>query len=241
MLRFVFVIISCIFLIIYYVPKMSHYARHPEKYDDYTCYKMARVMCEHIRKRGRIVTIASGMEKLPKDGGYIMYANHQGKYDALGLILSHDTPFTFVMDAKRSKLFIADQFCDLMRAKRLDKEDLRQQVQVINEVATEIAAGRRYLLFPEGGYDHNYNTLKEFSAGSFKIAQKAKCPIVPVVLFDSFKPFEGKSFKKVITQLAFLDPIPYERIAKMKTSEIRDMVVGLIDDKLKSMTTMNDW
>lgn len=26
--------------------------------------------------------------------------------------------------------------------------------------------------------------------GSFKIAKKAKCPIVPVVLYDSFKPFE---------------------------------------------------
>ncbi len=241
MLRFVVVIISCIFLIIYYVPKMSYYARHPEKYDESTCYKMARIMSNHIRRRGRIVTVASGMEKLPKEGGYIMYANHQGKYDALGVIFAHDTPFTFVMDAKRSNMFIASQFCDLMRAQRLDRENVRQQVQVINDVATEIKAGRRYLLFPEGGYDHNHNTLGEFSAGSFKIAQKAKCPIVPVVLYDSFKPFEGYSLKKVITQLAFLDPIPYEKIEKLQTAEIRDMVVGMIENKISSMKSMNNW
>lgn len=241
MLRFVVVIISCIFLIIYYVPKMSYYARRPEKYDEYKCYKMARIMINHIKRRGRIVTVASGMEKLPKEGGYIMYANHQGKYDALGVISAHDNPFTFVMDAKRSKMFIASQFCDLMKAQRLDRENVRQQVQVINDVATEIKAGRRYLLFPEGGYDHNHNTLREFSAGSFKIAQKAKCPIVPVVLYDSFKPFEGNSLKKVITQLAFLDPIPYEKIEKLQTSEIRDMVVGMIENKMSSMESMNNW
>lgn len=30
MLRFIWVIVSCLFLIMYYVPKMSYYARHPE-------------------------------------------------------------------------------------------------------------------------------------------------------------------------------------------------------------------
>ncbi len=241
MVRFVAVIISCIFLIIYYVPKMSYYARHPEKYDECTCYRMAQTIIEHVRRRGRITTVASGMEKLPEEGGYIMYANHQGKYDALGVIANHEKPLTFVMDAKRSKLFIVDQLCNLMRAQRLNKEDIHQQIQVINDVATEIQAGRRYLVFPEGGYDDNCNTLGGFSAGSFKIAKKAKCPIVPVVLYDSFKPFGENSLKKVITQLAFLEPIPYERIEKLKTTEIRDMVVNMIETKLNTMKSMNDW
>ncbi|MGN0395765.1 MAG: lysophospholipid acyltransferase family protein [Coprococcus sp.] len=241
MVRLVAVVISCIFLIIYYVPKMSYYARHPEKYDEYTCYKMVQVMVEHVRKRGRITTVASGMEKLPEEGGYIMYANHQGKWDALGVIAAHERPLTFIMDAKRSNMFIVDQLCNMMRAQRLDKEDIEQQIQVINDVATEIKAGRRYLMFPEGGYDDNKNTLSEFSAGSFKIAKKAKCPIVPVVLYDSFKPFGENSLKKVITQLAFLDPIPYEKIEKLKTTEIRDMVVSLIEAKINTMESMNDW
>ena len=145
------------------------------------------------------------------------------------------------MDAKRSLQVIVTQLCELLKAKRLDKTDLRQQVQVINDVATEVKAGRRYILFPEGGYDHNHNSLRGFLPGSFKIAQKAKCPIVPVVLYDSFKPFEGKSFRKVITQLHFLPPIPYETFADMKTYEIRDMVVSLIQNQLDKMESLNDW
>lgn len=43
MLRFIWVIVSCIFLIMYYVPKMSYYARHPEKYSEDICYQMARL------------------------------------------------------------------------------------------------------------------------------------------------------------------------------------------------------
>jgi 1-acyl-sn-glycerol-3-phosphate acyltransferase len=241
MLRFLIVVVSCIFLIMYYVPKMAYYAKHGEKYDEETCYRMAQVIFEHVKKRGRISTVATGLENLPEEGGYIMYANHQGKYDALGLMTAHENPCTFVMDAKRSKMFIVDQLCDLIKAKRLDKEDMRQQVEIINEVATEIQAGRRYLLFPEGGYDHNHNTISDFMPGSFKIAQKAKCPIVPVVLYDSFKPFEGWSFKKVVTQLEFLEPIPYESFAEMRTTEIRDMVVERIREQLESMSSLNDW
>ncbi len=145
------------------------------------------------------------------------------------------------MDAKRSKLFIANQLTELLKAQRLDKEDIKQQVKVINDVSTEIKAGRRYILFPEGGYDHSHNELKEFMPGSFKIAKKAKCPIVPVVLYDSFKPFEGWSLRKVTTQLAFLEPIPYEAIADKTTTEIRDMVVDRIQKKLDTMETMNCW
>jgi len=140
-----------------------------------------------------------------------------------------------------------------VKAQRLDKEDIKQQVQVINDVSTEIKAGRRYILFPEGGYDHSHNELKEFMPGSFKIAKKAKCPIVPVVLYDSFKPFEGWSLRRVTTQLAFLEPIPYEVIADKTTTEIRDMVVDKIQRKLgvdyiksgeyniKVLTTKQDW
>lgn len=241
MVRFIVVIISCFFLILYYVPKMSYYARHPEDHDEEICYRLARKVVQRFKKRGRISTVSTGTENLPQEGGYIMYANHQGKYDALGIIGEHQKPCTFVMDAKRSKLFIADQFCSLLRAKRLEKGNIRQQVEIINEVATEIEAGRRYILFPEGGYDHNHNTLNEFMPGSFKIAKKAGCPIVPVVLYDSYKPFEGRSLRSVVTQLAFLEPIPYEDYESLSTSEIRDMVVNIIQQKMNTMSGMNNW
>ena len=49
-----------------------------------------------------------------------------------------------------------------------------------------------YLIFAEGTRTKNPNHVNEFKGGSFKCAMKAQCPIVPVALIDSYKPFECK-------------------------------------------------
>lgn len=56
-----------------------------------------------------------GLENLPEEGGYMMYSNHQGKYDALGIISSHEKPCTFVIDAERAKLPIVKEVADLVK------------------------------------------------------------------------------------------------------------------------------
>ena len=72
---------------------------------------------------------------------------------------------------------------DLLQGKRLDKKDVRQALTIINEVSEEVKQGKRYILFPEGGYEfNNKNHVCDFKAGSFKIALKTKAPIVPVAL-----------------------------------------------------------
>lgn len=158
-----------------------------------------------------------------------MYSNHQGKYDALGVMIGHKKPCTFIIAKKQSRPIVTTQFVDLIRAKRLDFDDIRQQVQIMNTVTEEVKEGRRYLIFPEGGYTDNHNRLQEFKIGSFKCAEKARCPIIPVVVYDSYKPFGINSLRKVHTQVHFLEAIPYEEYKGMKTIQIRDMVVQRIE------------
>lgn len=177
---------------------------------------------------GRIETESYGQELLPKEGGYVMYSNHQGKFDTLGIMISHPKPCTIVMDAYRSKLPIADSFIDLVQGSRLDKNDMKAQLKTILKIADEVKNGRRYIVFPEGGYDHNKNELQDFMAGSFKCATKAKAPIVPVAIIDSYKPFGMNSLRKVKTQVHFLAPVCYEEYKRMTTAEIADLVKGRI-------------
>ena len=143
--------------------------------------------------------------------------------------------FTVVAKKEVEHVPFLKQVFACIHALFMERENLRQSMQVINEAADVVKDGKNIILFPEGTRSRKGNQLLEFKSGSFKIAQKAKCPIVPVVLYDSFKPFEGKSFRKVITQLHFLPPIPYETFADMKTYEIRDMVVSLIQNQLYKM------
>lgn len=234
MFRFYYVVITGIPLIIFYIIVMTVYVSHPEKYDENQCYALARKLIGLVKKRGRISTKVYGVENLPRGGGYVMYSNHQGKYDALGILAAHERPCSVVMDYERSRMPGATQFISLIRGKRLKKGDLRQQVKLMAELAGEVEAGRRFLIFPEGGYRQNHNEMQEFHAGSFKCVQRAKCPIVPVAILDSYKVFEGMSLKKVVTQVHFLPVIPYDEYAGMSTRQIGELVKARIRERMEN-------
>lgn len=233
MLRFLYVIIMNLFRAPYMITRMRYEADHPEKYSEKQRYELdqraVRIMCN----TGKIRTICYGAENLPKDGGYIMYPNHQGKFDALAIILCHESPCSIVMDIKKSKSILVREFVDLLQGKRLDKTDVRQAMTIIREVANEVKAGRRYILFPEGGYEfNNRNRVSEFKPGSFKSATMSKAPIVPVALIDSFKVFNSLNVMPVTAQVHFLRPIPYEEYQGMKTQEIAALVKTRIEEEI---------
>lgn len=239
MLRFIFVIIACTGLILYYVPKMIIWSKHPDKHTEEDCYVVTKRMVNHIRKRARIDTKVFGVENLPSDGGYIMYSNHQGKYDALGIMYAHEKPCTVLMNENRSKMPIANQFIDFIGAKRLNPTDLRKQVQVFNEIGEEVKNGRRYIIFPEGKYNDNGNNLQEFFGGCFRASLKSECPIVPIMLYDSYKPFSVNSLKKVTTEVHFLDAISFEEYKDMRPADVSQLVKTKIQDALTYRKTLN--
>lgn len=237
MLRFLYVIIMNLFRAPYMITRMRYEADHPEKFSEKQRYELNRHAVRIMCHTGKITTVCYGKENLPKEGGYIMYPNHQGKYDALAIISCHDEPCSIVMDIKKSNSILVREFIDLVQGKRLDKSDVRQAMTVIKEVASEVKAGKRYILFPEGGYEfNNKNHITDFKPGSFKSATMAKAPIVPVALIDSFKVFNSLNIMPVTAQVHFLKPIPYEEYKGMKTIEIAQLVRNRIADEIAEYT-----
>ena len=51
-------------------------------------------------------------------------------------------------------------------------------MRIILEIAEEAAAGKRFIIFPEGGYFHNHNVVKEFKPGCFKSALSENAEIL---------------------------------------------------------------
>lgn len=210
---------------IWMIPTMGYYAKHTEKYSETFRYEYDRHVIRLMNHRGRIQTKAYGLEHLPEDGGYVMFANHQGKYDALGIMLSHEKPCSVVMDDARSHFPLVKQFIDLVQGKRLKLDDLRQAAGIIREVSKEVRQGRKFIIFPSGGYKHrNGNYVDRFKPGSFKSAMRAKAPIVPVALIDSWKVFDLWSLRKVETKVLFLKPLYYEDYREMSSVEICNLV-----------------
>ena len=233
MFRLFYVIIMNFHRAQYMIPRLRYYANHSEKYSEEKRYSLVNHVIYLMNKTGKITTKSFGMENLPEEGGYIMYPNHQGKYDALGIVHTHNKPCSIVMDQAKSHTILVREFIDLIGGKRLDKKNIRQALGVINEVAKEVKEGKRFILFPEGGYSfNNHNVLGEFKPGCFKIALKSHMPIVPVALVDSYRVFNSYWIGPVKTQVHYLAPIYYDEYKDMSTIQIAAMVKNRIQQKL---------
>lgn len=232
MLRYYFAIIIAMPAIIYYVIKIRGMMTHPNDFSEGYRYGVARNMVKITMWSSRIKAICKGTENLPEDGGYIMYPNHQGKFDALGIVHFHDKPCSIVMDLKRSKMVLTNEFVDVLDGIRINKDNLREQLKSMRKLAEEVQKGRRFILFPEGGYDHNGNELQEFLPGAFKAALWSRKPIVPVAIIDSYKAFDFNSLRKVTAQIRFLKPVTYEEYKDLSTKEIADLVKNKIREAI---------
>lgn len=233
MLRFYFVILVSVPYIILLYAKSAYMDSHNEMYTEEERYEFAKLIVDKIRSHSFITTEVYGKENLPGEGGYVMYSNHQGKYDMVGIMYGHDKPCTVVMDEVRSKIPIMKPFLSVIQGSTLDRTDMRSQAKTIKKLIGEVSAGRRYVIFPEGGYDHNGNNLHEFKPGSFKISVRSKTPIVPVAIVDSYVPYSYNSLRRVVTQVHYLEPIEYDEYKDMKTEEIAVLVHDKIEAKVK--------
>ncbi len=236
MLRFLYVIFMNLFRAPYMITRMRYEADHADRFSEEERYKLVRHTIYLMKRSGRITTECYGEENLPAEGGYVMYPNHQGKYDALGIISSHKEPCSLVMDEKKSHTILVSEFVDLCQGKRLKKDDVRQALRIINDVAADVKQGKKYILFPEGGYEfNNKNKVCDFKAGSFKCAVKSKAPIVPVALIDSYKVFNSFYMGKITTEVHFLKPLYYEDYKGLKTQQIAAIVKERIEEAIEEV------
>lgn len=235
MLRFYYIICLSVIAFFYFEIRYHYIMKSPSKHSDAEKYNLVRYACRKISKTGRITNKIYGTENLPKEGGYIMYPNHQGRYDAVGIILSHDAPCTFVIDAERSKVTLLNEITNLLGGQRLNKSDIKSQVTCISNVVKEVKQGRKYILFPEGGYSNTKsdNSVEDFMPGSFKAAIKSRAPIVPVALIDSYNLFTVNTLKRATCEIHYLEPIYYDEYKDMSSHEIASMVQSRIECEIK--------
>lgn len=203
-----------------------------KNYDLKKSYAFVKKVTKAANHAGRVTVESYGIENIPKENGFIFFPNHQGMFDVLVFLESCPVPFSFVIKKEASNVILLKQVISALKSIVIDREDIRQSLEVINQMAEEVQKGRNFLIFAEGTRSKMGNKLLPFKGGTFKSAVKAKCPIVPCALIDSFKPFDEKSIAPVTVKLIYLPPIYYEEYSSMKTPEIADMVKQRIENAI---------
>lgn len=216
--------------------KLCRYAKHPEKYSEEEMYRHIQYILKRAVRGGNIDLQVSGTENIPKEGGFMLYANHQGMFDVLAVAATCDIPVGAVLKKELYDIPFLHQVAICTRSFPMDREDVRQSLTVIQSVIREVKAGRNYLIFPEGTRSRNGNQMGQFHSGSFRCATKSKCPIVPVALVDSFKVLDQKGSKPVTVQIHYLKPICWEEYGNLKTTELAALVKERIAQAIEAHT-----
>ena len=232
MKRILLMVFRNIILVPYMWCRLCYHASHTEKYTEEEQYSLLKFIVLRANKGGNVRIEPYGTENIPKDSGFMFFPNHQGLYDVLAVLEACPMPFSVVAKKEIQNIQFLKQVFACMKAYMLDRDNVRQAMQVIIDVSNEVKNGRNYLIFAEGTRSKNGNRIGEFKGGSFKAATKAKCPIVPIALIDSFRPFDTNTISKVTVQVHFLKPLYYDDYKNMKTTEIASIVHDRIQDTI---------
>lgn len=216
--------------------KLWRYAGHTEDYPELEKWNHIQYLMKLAIKAGNVDLQVTGLENIPEQDGFLMYANHQGMFDVVAMAATFRGPLACVFKKELTNVPMLKQILICTKSFGMDRADVRQSLAVIQAVTQEVLKGRNYLIFPEGTRSRQGNTMVDFHSGSFRAALKAKCPVLPVAYIDSFKVLDEKGSAPVTVQMHFLPPIPYEEFKDMKTGELAQLVKGRIQAAIDAHT-----
>lgn len=213
--------------------------QNTKKYDRFTRYKYVHKVTPVINRRGRVHVDCHGLENLPEKDGYIMFPNHQGLFDVLTILETHERPISVVVKKETQDVPLLKKVLNMLEAEVIDREDIRQSMTIIKNMTRRTLEGENFVVFAEGTRSHNGNKIGEFKGGTFKSAFNAHAPIVPVALVDCFKAFDTKSAAPLTVGIYYLPPLYYEDYKDLKTHEIALIVSERIQSTIDEAVSLN--
>lgn len=232
MLRIVFVVCRLIFIIpiwmLFEFPKYSQKDKYSiQERFDYVVKKL-----KQVNKAARIDVVARGLDNIPQDNGYLITPNHQGLEDIIAIALSLNKPIKGIAKVELKKIPLVKDIFNLLDCYYMDRSDVRASMKVIADASKDLMTGHNVVVFPEGTRSKKGNVLLDFKGGSFKIATKAKAPIVPVAIKDSYKVFDTNRINKTVVYVDYLEPIYFEQYEALSTNEIASLVQTTIQNHI---------
>lgn len=150
-----------------------------------------------LKVTGVTVTVI-GYENIPKDTPVLYIGNHRSFFDIL-LTYTRCIGLTgYIAKAEMEQIPLLSQWMKLLNCLFLDRKDLKKGMKTIMEGIDKIKSGISICIFPEGTRNRNEDELDllTFHEGSFKLATKTGCPIVPIALNNTVSIFE-KQFPRI--------------------------------------------
>lgn len=134
--------------------------------------------------------VIKGEENVPKNEPVLYVGNHRSYFDIV--ITYSRVPDLTGYIAKKEMLRwpLLVNWMKNLHCLFLDRQDVKQGLKTILTAIDKVKAGISICIFPEGTRNRVNDTFMEFHEGSFKVASKSGCAVVPMAIYNSAAIFE---------------------------------------------------
>lgn len=173
-----------------------------------------------------------GLEKVPTDRPVLYCPNHRSLYDIIITYTKVPRPTGYVAKKETKRVPIFNIWMSFIHCQFLDRKDLRQGLKVILKCADLVKSGISICIFPEGTRNKGNDDFLPFHDGSFKIAEKSKCPIIPVAIVNSHAIFEDKCprIRASHVIVEYCDPIEVDGMSREEIKGLSSRVHDAISE-----------
>lgn len=193
----------------------------------------AQIHTKELVKYTKMNLTVEGLENIP-DEPVVYMGNHQSYIDIYTIMNTLQRKLTVIGKKELLKVPIIRTLGHEIRVLYLDRSNPREGLKTVIEAIKRIKdENQDVLIFPEGTRSKSHE-MGEFHKGSFKIPEKGKAPIIPMVVNDAYKVFEDtyKVTPNVKVNLKFLPPIYMDQLSKEDAKRIDEIVKEKIQVEL---------
>ena len=196
-----------------------------------------RMRSSYVRLGTKIVwliaagkTTVIGKEKIPTDRPVLFIGNHRSMLDVVICLSVIPFPVGFISKIELEKIPLLRMQMRDINCLFLDRRDDRKALKVILKAIELVKGGQSMFIFPEGTRSKEEGKFLPFHAGSFKIATKAKVPIVPVTIVGTGDILEDHfpKIKAAPVVVEFGQPIETASMSRDEQKELPERVRSLI-------------
>lgn len=218
-----------------FIPKND--TRPPRKF--YTA--ITYLTCHFLMVIFNLKMIVIGKEQLKKIPAFLFISNHQSYLDPICQIGCYGrTDLTYIMKDNILKVPLVGNWLHSAGHLPLDRENNRNAVITIQKSVIRIDQGYPIGAYPEGTRSKS-KELGEFKDGLFRVAVKAKQPIVVTIIDNAYRVKSRFPWRRTKILLKVCRVIEYEEYQNMNTHEISAMVKEIIVRELALARSEYSW
>ena len=206
----------------------------PQEEDDPFYRNLAYAFIDLISSLAQMHVHTEGLEMTPKDGRFLLVCNHINDIDpAVLLKFFKKSQLAFISKQENRTKFVIGPVMHKILCQPINRENDREALKSILKCiqllkADDVSIGA----FPEGGIFEK-DKLHPFRSGVFKIAQKAKVPIVVCTLKGTSDLFHNmKRLKHTHVRLHLVEVIPAEEVTAANTVALGDRIYSIMLEDL---------